>query len=316
VDHPSDSHRTAADAPAVSVVLTTFNRSALLTRAIESVLAQTLDDFELIVVDDCSTDDTSEVISRIDDPRVSFMRHETNLGLASARNSGIHRARGRFVCFLDDDDELLPDKLSAQTRAFDDEADPDRVLIYTQAVVDDGISSNVKPRRPLRAREPLSEYLMCGEGALPIHSVMVTRKLIQDTMFAPGERRFEDYSWLLGLEARGVKFVLLERPLIVWHAELRRTRLSRSISFEEAGRWLDSRGPAVTPRARKAFLAREVAPFVEKRGSRARIARAIAVAVFTGSMPLSEGFKSVLKATLPPSMLYQLRRLLPRSRFG
>jgi glycosyl transferase family 2 len=316
LDHPSDSRRSEADAPAVSVVLTTFNRSALLGRAIESVLAQTLDDFELIVVDDCSTDDTPIVVSRIDDSRVSFIRHETNLGLASARNSGIGRARGKFVCFLDDDDELLPEKLSAQTRAFDEERDPDRVLIWTQAVVDDGISSNVVPRRPLREREPLSEYLMCGEGALPIHSLMVTRKLVQETMFASGERRFEDYSWLLGLEARGVKFVLLERPLIVWHAELRRTRLSRSISFEEAGRWLDSQGPAVTPPARRAFLAREVAPFVEKRGNRARIARAILAAVLTRSMPLSEGCKGVLKATLPPSMLYQLRRILPRSRFG
>ena len=300
----------------MSVVLTTFNRSELVKRAIDSVLAQTVGEFELIIVDDCSTDDTADVVSAVDDPRVSLVRHETNRGLAEARNSGIRRAQGKFVCFLDDDDELLPNKLSAQLRAFENEDDPNRVLLWTQAIVDDGISTSISPTRSLRDDEPLSEYLMCGHGALPIHAVMVTRKLLQDTTFVPGERRFEDYSWLLRLEARGVRFVLVEQPLIVWHVELTRTRLSRDVTFEQATGWLDSLGDVVTPRARRAFLAREVAPFAEKRGNKARIARTISGAILSRSISLPEGGKVLLKASLPPSTLYHLRHLLPRSRFG
>jgi glycosyltransferase involved in cell wall biosynthesis len=300
----------------VSVVLTTFNRSALVGRAIESVLGQTLEDFELIVVDDGSTDDTAQVVARIDDPRVSLVRHEHNLGLAEARNSGIRQARGRFVCFLDDDDELLPDKLSAQTRAFENEHDPNKVLLYCQAIVDDGISTDVRPTRGMRHGEPLCEYLMCGEGAMPIHAVMVTRELIAETMFAPKQRRFEDYSWLLRLEGQGVRFVLIDRPLVVWHVQMRRARLSRVVSFEHADEWLDSCGAAITPKARKAFLARETAPFVDHRRNRLRIVRTIATAVASGSISVAEGVKSILKAFLPTGALYRLRHLLPRSRFG
>jgi glycosyltransferase involved in cell wall biosynthesis len=300
----------------VSVILTTFNRSALVRRAIDSVLGQTLEDFELIVVDDCSTDSTGEVVSAIDDPRISLIRNERNLGLAEARNAGIRIARGAFVCFLDDDDELLPDKLSEQVAAFDKEDNKDDVLLWTQAIVDDGVSTTIKPARGLRDREPLSEYLMRGEGALPIHALMVTRRLLSNTMFAAGERRFEDYTWLLRLEARGVRFVLVERALIIWHVELGRKRLSRVVTFDQALEWLDAMGDAVTPRARRAFLAREVAPFVPKRGSRRRIARTIGSAVVSRSISLPEAGKTVLKTSLRSSTLYQLRRVLRRSSFG
>ena len=310
------SHRRVSDAPVVSVILTTFNRAGIVRRAIDSVLMQTFTGLELIVVDDCSTDDTGDVVSAIDDPRVSLVRHECNLGLAEARNSGIRAARGAFVCFLDDDDELLPDKLSQQLAAFDNEENKDSVLLWTQAIVDDGISTTIKPARGLRDGEPLSEYLMCGQGALPIHAVMVTRRLLLNTMFRAGDRRLEDYTWFLRLEARGVRFALIERPLIVWHVELGRKRLSRLVTFELALEWLDSMGDAVTTKARKAFLAREVVPFVPKRGNRRRIARTIGSAVLSRSISLPEAGKTVLKTSLRSSTLYQLRRVLPRSRFG
>src|SRR5215467_6451105 len=119
----------ASDPPLVNVVRTTLNRSALVSPAIESVLRQTVGDLELIVVDDCSTDDTRDVVGRIADPRVSLVAHETNIGLAAARSTGVERSRGRFVCFLDDDDEWRPDKLAAQLAAFDAQGVDGEILV-------------------------------------------------------------------------------------------------------------------------------------------------------------------------------------------
>src|SRR5262249_47977493 len=146
--------------PAVSVVLTTFNRSALVLPAINSVLEQTLGDFELIVVDDCSTDDTADVVGGIRDPRVSLVRHETNLGLADARNSRLSRPRGRSLCFPDDAEEGRTEKLAVQRAAFEAAAGRAEVLVYSQARVDDGFSSDGRPQRGPKPREPMSEYLM------------------------------------------------------------------------------------------------------------------------------------------------------------
>lgn len=101
--------------PSVSVVLCTYNRGAQLERAIRSVLAQTLADFELIVVDDGSTDGTADVVLPLArrDARIIYMRH-ANRGLPEARNAGIRLSRGTWVTFIDSDDEYAPDHLSVR----------------------------------------------------------------------------------------------------------------------------------------------------------------------------------------------------------
>ena len=98
--------------PQISVVIPTFNRAKLLKKAIESVLLQSLRDFELIIVDDGSTDETSKVISRIDG-KIIYIKQD-NLGPSSARNRGIKEAKGEFIAFLDSDDSWSKDKLSVQ----------------------------------------------------------------------------------------------------------------------------------------------------------------------------------------------------------
>ncbi|MCE2469885.1 MAG: glycosyltransferase family 2 protein [Dehalococcoidia bacterium] len=106
-------------APKVSVIIPTHNRAALLPRAVNSVLAQTYADFELLIVDDCSSDDTPAVIAGFADPRVRAFRHDENRGQSAAINTGIANARGEHVAFLDDDDEWRPTKLEGQVRLLD-----------------------------------------------------------------------------------------------------------------------------------------------------------------------------------------------------
>mgnify|MGYP006268429257 CR=1 FL=1 len=100
-------------APRVSVVVPTYNHAAVLGRALASVVAQTTGDWEAIVVNNHSTDDTEAVVARIGDPRISLVRYANHGVIAASRNEGIRRARGEYVAFLDSDDEWMPDKLAA-----------------------------------------------------------------------------------------------------------------------------------------------------------------------------------------------------------
>jgi glycosyltransferase involved in cell wall biosynthesis len=104
----------------ISVIVPTYNRAQLLTRAIQSILAQTYSDLEVIVVDDASTDDTQGQLINIKllDQRISYLRHEVNQGAQVARNTGIRAARGNYIAFLDSDNEWLPSKLERQMALF------------------------------------------------------------------------------------------------------------------------------------------------------------------------------------------------------
>lgn len=123
--------------PTVTAVIPGYNYGRFLGEALESVLAQTQPAYEIIVVDDGSTDDTPEVARRYGD-RIRYIRTE-NGGVSRARNTGVAEARGEFIAFLDADDRWLPDKLARQTAAF--AANPDAGLVHTGSRVfnqDDG----------------------------------------------------------------------------------------------------------------------------------------------------------------------------------
>jgi glycosyltransferase involved in cell wall biosynthesis len=100
--------------PTVSVVIPTFNRPEFLATAIRSVLGQTFHDFELIVVDNGSSECTKQVIEGFPDHRIRYLRIDVNKGVSRARNLAIVHAVGKYVAFLDDDDEWMPDKLARQ----------------------------------------------------------------------------------------------------------------------------------------------------------------------------------------------------------
>src|ERR1700760_2526444 len=109
----------AMAAPFFSVVIPVFNRAGPLAQAIESVRAQTFQDFEIVVVDDGSTDDPRAAVGRFADPRIRYFR-QANAGGGAARNHGIDEARGQFVAFLDSDDVFLPHHLASMHRLLED----------------------------------------------------------------------------------------------------------------------------------------------------------------------------------------------------
>jgi len=117
--------------PFVSVVLPTYNRAYILGDAIKSVLGQTYANLELIVVDDGSTDNTKEFVQTYTDPRIRYVRHEHNKGLAASRNTGIREARGAFVANLDSDDVWMLQKLERELAVFSTTA-PETGVVYSQ----------------------------------------------------------------------------------------------------------------------------------------------------------------------------------------
>ena len=130
--------------PVVSVVIPTYNRAHLVGRAIQSVLRQTYSDFELIVVDDGSTDNTVEVVEAYQDPRIRLIRLARNYGVSRARNEGIQAARGEWVAFLDNDDEWLPRKLELQMARFRETDDPRITVVYGRGYRRYGESAELK----------------------------------------------------------------------------------------------------------------------------------------------------------------------------
>ena len=108
--------------PSVSVIMPVYHVEAYVSEAVHSVLDQTFGDFELIIVDDGGTDRSVEICKCFDDPRIQLI-HQTNRGLAGARNTGIAAAKGRYIAFLDSDDRWLPEKLALHVIHLDNNPD-------------------------------------------------------------------------------------------------------------------------------------------------------------------------------------------------
>jgi len=115
----------------VSIIIPTYNRAHLIERSIRSILNQTYEDFELLIVDDGSTDNTKEVVEGIVDARIRYISCATNGGAAKARNVGIAEAKYDYIAFQDSDDEWHPDKLEKQMKVMET-ASPDTGLVYCE----------------------------------------------------------------------------------------------------------------------------------------------------------------------------------------
>jgi hypothetical protein len=155
--------------PTVSVVMAAYEGAALIGATIDTLLAQTFGDWELVVVDDCSPDDTREVIRGYDDPRIRLIAAEANVGPVRTRNRAFAQARGRYIAGLDQDDLCHPERFAAQVAYLD--AHPDVALVGTAATeLRDGkvIASQLPPT----TSPALVEWLLHLQNPLVWSSVM------------------------------------------------------------------------------------------------------------------------------------------------
>lgn len=189
--------------PKISVVIATYNRAGTLPRAVASVLALDDADFELIIIDDASTDDTTAYLTSLTDPRIVARRAQSNLGPSGARNFGLEFARAPFVAFLDSDDAYLPHRLSVPLAVLT--ADPSLVCTLSSALkYDRGVPREA--RIPdISFSPPAFEWALTCD-LIPVEATSITVR--RDAALAIGGfhgalRLTEDREFLIRLAKRG-----------------------------------------------------------------------------------------------------------------
>lgn len=182
-----------------------YNCEAYIGEAIESVLSQTFTDWELVVIDDCSTDNTvSEVGRYLSDERILLLQSPVNLGGAGARNLGIERACGRYMAFLDSDDAWLPEKLEKQVKFMRKNG---AALSYTAYEV---IDEKGKHQAFIPVRETVTYGAMLKHNYIACLTAMYDTELV-GKVFMPDVRKRQDFAlWLKILSATGKGFGLNE----------------------------------------------------------------------------------------------------------
>jgi glycosyltransferase involved in cell wall biosynthesis len=301
--------------PTVSAVITTYNYGRFLKEALDSVLRQTVQEVEVVVIDDGSTDHTPAVIAPyLRDPRVCYRRTD-HQGVVAAKNAGIRQATAPFIAFLDADDSWLQGKLKRQLQLF--AADPDLGVVYTRRLLVDEDGHELEYEQPAMSRGRILESLfrtnyVCFSSSMVARPVFDTVGLL-DPETAPSE----DYDFWLRV-ARRYRFDYVDAPLVRYrtgHASLSRRQQRLGTVLRIMQRFLDEHGgrEQLSPSAIRAAFAdtycnlglaeRSVSPLAACRW----YLRALAEAPLWGP-----AWKGLASALLPEIGRRGLRRLLGR----
>jgi glycosyltransferase involved in cell wall biosynthesis len=208
----ADSQTEQRPAPAASIIIPTYNRSASLPLAVQSVFDQTFADWELVVVDDASPADVPAALAEhLDDPRVRVVRRPTNGGAAAARNTGILHATGRYVCFLDDDDTYLPGKLTYQVLALD-HAPPDIAAVGGRCELTSGKRAHRPPAELRRG-----DLLRLAYGNLQLGALLFRRSVVAALGFDESLSAIDD--WDLHVRVLERHRIVTEDVVVArWHS--------------------------------------------------------------------------------------------------
>lgn len=201
--------------PEVSVIIPVHNREGLISQAIRSVLDQTFQDFEIVIVDDRSTDKTTEEIRKIRDDRIRLFLHDQNRGAQAARNTGIEKSRGRWITFLDSDDLYLVNSIELRLKCAKEQG--------VKAVHSEGLVLNVGEKQPKLRRIPkmqgnIYKELLCRPGpAFP--TLLISR----DALKSVGNLNetipaYQEWETCLRL-ARKHEFGFVESPTFLYNRQ-------------------------------------------------------------------------------------------------
>ena len=257
--------------PLVSVIIPTLNRPTLLMRALASVFCQTWRELEVIVVVDGPDPDTIAVLRTIDDPRLRVIVNARSLTAAGARNVGMDHAGGKWIAFLDDDDEWLPEKLAKQL-AYAAEHGPALITCLSRVVTP--TESFVRPQVIFDNILAIDEYLFdrrspfAGRGFIQTSSYLLPRALCRDLRFRP-DTPHDDWDFLLRLSKEmAVRVETVPEILVKLYVEDARPSLSKSGTWLSSLEWAERMRPLLTPRAYSGFCLGVVGPRVAKERTR------------------------------------------------
>ncbi|OGU58043.1 MAG: hypothetical protein A2V66_15780 [Ignavibacteria bacterium RBG_13_36_8] len=215
----------------VSIIIPTYNRADIIKDTINSVLKQTYQNFEILVIDDGSTDNTKDVLNSIQDPRI-FYFWQKNSGLpAKSRNLGISKARGDYIAFCDDDDIWLPQKLEKQLEAFDKY--PDILAVSTNRITfPDSTDGTLKIKKDIRInlKRNLKSSMIFNS------SVIIKKSVIQAIGYLDENENLkasEDWDyWIRFLHYKDKSILLLKKILLMYRID------KKSISSRNSPKYL------------------------------------------------------------------------------
>jgi glycosyltransferase involved in cell wall biosynthesis len=232
--------------PFFTVIIPVYNRASSLPDAVRSVLAQTDQDFEIIVVDDGSSDDPAEALAQFKGPRIRLER-KRNGGGGSARNRGIDLARGRYVAFLDSDDIFLPHHLARMRTIVEGR---EGVAGYARMRVDRGGGRSFeKPPRAIAQGEHMATYLLCDRGFVPTITLVVARETAQRVRYDETLPYAQDTDFAIRLYLAGCRFEMAEEAGAVWRDLPDPDRASAGRKGWRLANWLDAMRGAIPEKA-------------------------------------------------------------------
>ena len=216
--------------PLVSVVIPTYKRPELVKRAVKSVLNQTYENTEIIVVNDSPETDISE-IEQIDE-RVQLINHQENKGACEARNTGIENAKGKYIGLLDDDDEYLPDKLEKQVKQFQELGEEYGLVYGGVELVENGevVGEKIRSGRKIFSRKRRGQVykeLLRG-NMIPSPTVLVRKEAFEKAgLFDPGFESAQDLDMWIRI-AKHYKIGKLDEAIARYHLDAE-DRISNSL---------------------------------------------------------------------------------------
>lgn len=181
----------------ISIIIPTYNRERLINRSLYSVLNQTYKNIEIIVIDDCSTDNTQKVVHNIKTKRIRYIKLEKKKGAAYARNLGIKISKGKYIAFQDSDDVYYYNKLERQIqnlRINKSNFDFCKINIYINNTYNYTIPSNKREKNIIKG-EIINE--LCKGNFISTQSILVEKNIIKQYLFDNNLPRFQDYDLVL-----------------------------------------------------------------------------------------------------------------------
>ena len=195
----------------VSVVIPTYNRAQTIKRSIMSVLNQTYKNIEIIVVDDCSTDKTKDIIDEIKDDRVKYFKLEKNSGACVARNYGIEKSKGNYIAFQDSDDEWYENKLEIQMQKLLN-SNNDLVFCSLNRVIEGKSNVTKIPEEKIDCSKNFTHRLLL-ESCISTQTVLAKKYIFNNEKFDPRLPRFQDWDLMIRISKK-FKIDHIDIPLL------------------------------------------------------------------------------------------------------
>lgn len=281
--------------PLFSIVIPAYNRANVIGRTLESLQTQTLGDFEVVVVDDGSSDNLERAIADFGDSRVRYV-WQANAGGGAARNRGIDEVRGEYVAFLDSDDTFVPKKLATIAALFPLD---EKAVIYSSMRVDRGVGKYwVRPDRGILPGEDVGEYLFVQNQFIQTSTIVLKTSFARAIRFNPTLRKGQDLDLCLRLQEGGAKFRMIDEPLICWTDATEVGRTSHLAGYQPILTWLDQCGSMLTRKAYLGYRATVLAYYMG-REQPLTVARDLWLGLFVAGVPLKVILRQALRSYLP-----------------